>query len=362
MRLCLQAGYHRDPGNNAAISAFESEMRRRVWMFAIEYDATTAYQLGITRISNDKICDTALPSNYLDSDFSEEFMPTPRPETEMTPMLPALCYTNLATIFGKITLLSHELRFPSKAEIETLRAELDDARNRLPAQLKMIPIDQSFVDPPGLMLDRLRMELMYQRSLCILYRSFLAQAGYETERQYCLGAAEELVRQTIPLVEVSQPGGLLGSTGAVFVRRHVHDFNLAAMLLCSEIKKQSTRGSDELSARLKPVLLQACTLWNFSGVASPKARHAIRAVERFLLQDPYTTDMATEMTAVPPTESGMGVFDPSMSSDVPLIGPEAMGFVNNALPAFSLAHDPMFQDLFSYDAFQTAWPMESFAQ
>lgn len=38
LRLCHQAGYHRDPSHNAKISRFDCEMRRRVWMVVCELE------------------------------------------------------------------------------------------------------------------------------------------------------------------------------------------------------------------------------------------------------------------------------------------------------------------------------------
>jgi hypothetical protein len=35
MRLCYSGGYHRDPSRNRRISAFDCEMRRRIWMVGL---------------------------------------------------------------------------------------------------------------------------------------------------------------------------------------------------------------------------------------------------------------------------------------------------------------------------------------
>ena len=58
MRLCWLGGYHRDLGNNPAISPFDTEMRRRVWMLACEYDILTSHQVGMASLINRNMCDT----------------------------------------------------------------------------------------------------------------------------------------------------------------------------------------------------------------------------------------------------------------------------------------------------------------
>jgi hypothetical protein len=46
-RLALRMGYHRDPDNYPAISAFEGEMRRRCWAQIGMIDVLISFQLGL---------------------------------------------------------------------------------------------------------------------------------------------------------------------------------------------------------------------------------------------------------------------------------------------------------------------------
>ena len=225
MRLCFQAGYHRDPGSNSAISAFDCEMRRRVWMFACEYDILTSYQVGMTSLINRSMCDTARPANLLDSDLSMKRIPPERSSEEYTGMLMALCYSNLTDIFADVTFPAHTLTFPKTSDTKSLQDRLDISREHLPQKLKKVPIDDSFMDPPELILDRLRLEILYWKTTCILYRPYLGRQEYKREHQHCLDAAETLVRTQIPMLEAGQHGGQLSGC-TPFLRRHVHDFNL----------------------------------------------------------------------------------------------------------------------------------------
>ena len=368
MRVCLQAGYHRDPESNPAISPFACEMRRRVWMFACEYDVLTSYQLGMCSMLNWSLFDTKSPANYLDADLSTDYLSQPRPDDEYTPMKFALCYNNLAKIFGDIVRSSHQLASPSIADTASFQTRLNDLRNRFPHKLKMIPLDQSFMDPPELILDRFRLQLLHLKAVCVLYRPFV-ESGYEEESQCCLNAAGDIVRQCIPLVEAAQSGGQLAGC-AVSICRHVHDFNLAAVILCSELKRQSASPSErspkDRSVQLRPLLLRACLLWSLSGITSPKARHAIRAVQRFLQQESRMVGDYPGMTRGGLTEQqdlkadfDTGGMQPKISSEMPLATGPGNAVFDNPLAEyqapFNIEQDPMFQDIFGPPYPVQAW-------
>ena len=235
-------------------------------------------------------------------------------------------------------------------------------------------MDQSFMDPPELILDRFRLEVLHLKALCVLYRPFLGRSDSGQEHKRCLDASEELVRIAIPLVEAGLPGGQLANC-VVFIRRHVHDFNLAAMLLCSELKRQSTSGSlpghNDLADRVRPMLLQGCGLWSLSGVTSPKARHVIIAIEKFLRQDQSAAEMSallaqrastTQKDTTAPTVTSAALSgipnETSLVTDGGAPFSEALGDFQST---FNIEEDPLFQDLFGptysmTDSYQTIWP------
>lgn len=374
MRLCLLAGYHRDLGNNPAMPPFDTEMRRRVWMLACEYDILTSHQMGMASLLNRNMCDTALPSNRLDSDFSKESMPPPRPSNEYTPILFELYYSKVVTIFGEVMCAVSSTTLPSRAETDGLYNNLYNTHEELPQVLKFVPMDQSFMDPSDLILDRFRLEMLHFKVACVLYRPFLGRSGCEHENRRCLEAAESTINLSIPFVEAGQPSGQLANL-TVFTRRHVHDFSLAAMILCSELKRCSNSnniaGGMIDSNTIRHALLKACTLWILSGVTSPKERHAISAIEKFLLQDPRA--MPTGASSGANTTSNH--FD---ATDLSLTGTADFEF-NNGLPVvsetvpqlenpltdfqgtFNIEQDPLFLDLFgsaysTSGTYELSWP------
>ena len=127
----------------------------------------------------------------------------------------------------------------------------------------------------------------------------------------------------------------------------------------------------ERSMQIQRLLLQACSLWSLEGVTSPKARHAIRAIERFLLQDSKIRADFDSSTAVgsmfTTTDGTVGDF---ISSSVQPEQKSKFAFEYGTLPSdnvmgdlresFNIVQDPMFQDLFgpSYympDTLPTDW-------
>lgn len=248
------------------------------------------------------------------------------------------------------------------------------AHNTLPQILKFMPMGHNFTDPPELILDRFRLEILHMKAQCVLYRPFLGKLEFEKERKQCLEAAESAVHLLIPLVEASQPGGQLARC-KVFMRKHVHDFNLAAMLLCSELKNQSSSNNSlsnpDFTTRVRPLLLEACALWTLCGVTSPKARHAMMAIEKFLLQDQSSSGLVDSRIQVNPAvpqyyqpDLNSGDFFYNADLEVPLYdsgGPQWDIQGAQISGTFSIEQDPFFRGLFAasdaaVEGYQKVWP------
>ncbi|THZ04882.1 hypothetical protein D6C78_01663 [Aureobasidium pullulans] len=91
LRVAISAGLHRDPEllqKKTLSSAFEHEMRRRIWAFIVEWDLQTSVDRGMPPISSDIASDCGPPSNLHDTEFDEStiIMPPSRPLTESTKM------------------------------------------------------------------------------------------------------------------------------------------------------------------------------------------------------------------------------------------------------------------------------------
>src|SRR5690242_16750622 len=50
IRIALKMGYHRDGSHFPQISAYEAEMRRRIWYILVQFDIASASQVGLPRM------------------------------------------------------------------------------------------------------------------------------------------------------------------------------------------------------------------------------------------------------------------------------------------------------------------------
>lgn len=389
-RLCTQSGYHRDAAHNPAISAFQAEMRRRVWLFICEYDVLISYQRGMFSIIGKMPKDTAEPSNLFDSDFTTDVVPSARPITELTPMTNAIMYGRLIRIVGDIIWISQGFGHGNDSEIDALEQRLEQARDALPARLRHVPINESIIDPMELTLNRYRLEILYLKALCILHQQYLHDVRKKPQRQRCLEAAEKLVNHEIVLLESCLLGGRFARESAV-IRRHVHDFNLAAIILCSYLKASRTEQSSliatEIIKQWPPLLLRACALWEEVGVTSARARRALRAIKQFChhqtdtpnenpsfalennrksLENIHYDDLNGSSTSTGltgnPTASIARVAGRGLSSARDLnLAAQAQNLCVTQSGNFAIGEEVLFQDVFgssfsTQDYFQLDWP------
>ena len=119
-------------------------------------------------------------------------------------------------------------------------------------------------------------------------------------------------------------------------------------------------GLPDRSARVKPLIIKAGNLWYRSGVTSPKARHAIKAIVRSMLpaeldqRDPSRINQnarqqnlhAELMSGVrfidAPAEAQSGVDSDAMYS--------AYAAAVDVGPTFNIESDPLFQQIFGINA------------
>lgn len=332
-RLSMQVGLHQDVGDNAHLSRFQCEMRRRLWLIVRIYDIKMCYQRGVLCLINQNSFSTRPPSNLLDEDFSTEHVPMSRPSEEFTPVLSAIAYARLESVFADIILSAAASKDPSDSEISGFHQKLVATREQLPLVLRFRPLDQSLMDPADVLLSRFELELLHLKAICILYRRYVTSYDSDAtrntaERLRCLDAAEDSIQVQIALLDASHSDGQLAGTGPL-IAKYVHDFNLAAMLLCAELKHSSTAKAkssvvptDMLRAdRMRELVSRACASWNHENIASVKAQRALRAIQRFVDDRPPI--------AGPMRTGASTVVDTKGTIDFQLDMPAAMVFDDN---------------------------------
>ena len=260
-------------------------------MVACELDIWISYTLGTVIPIHHRLCDTATPANLFDTDLSPDHVPSSRSWEDYTLVQTEYFYAKIAVLFGDITLLSHAVQPPEVSEVRAMYNRLLEEKGQLPRNLVMVPLDQCFMDSPRQIVDRFRFDFAYQKAVCVLYSRSVADSigvlGCSEARERRTRAARTIVEHSISMLEAVQPGGLLAQL-KILVVRHIHDFNLAAIMLCLELKHSAiSSGAEtlrELTEDIRPNLIHACSLWNAPDIPSPKARNAIDIVLRFLRQ------------------------------------------------------------------------------
>ncbi|KAG7106385.1 rRNA-processing protein fcf1 like [Verticillium longisporum] len=154
MRLMLKLGFHRDPSKLSHITAFQGEMRRRMWHMGMTLDLLVSFHMGLPPMIHGIDSDVALPRNVLDRDFGPESkeLPPPQPMTDYTDLTYPLCKNKLMICFGHVARLAHLLTPPPYSEVLKLDSSIQEAWDAVPGFMRVRPIeDWRFVarDLPG---------------------------------------------------------------------------------------------------------------------------------------------------------------------------------------------------------------------
>ena len=232
IRLAITMGYHRDP-DMFPLSVFEKEMRRRTWSLCMQLDLLVSFQLGLPSNIQFPTWDTRPPKNLLDSDFDESSteLPPSRPESELTDALFYIAKHRLMEIFEKILRHSLDARTEGPGNPDALDAEIRCIYAALPEILRPRPMADSVVDSSSLVVTRICVDFIYQKSLCVLHRSYVTQ-GRRKSIQVCYEAAFHIVRDFTDVYVELLPGGQAETERWFLGSITWHDFLLGAISLC----------------------------------------------------------------------------------------------------------------------------------
>ncbi len=248
-RLAQRMGYHRDPtvltpGENAKISPFEAEMRRRTWIAVEAFDLMYSYQMGMPTIIHDEECDVQLPNNLLDEDFDVDtrVLPPQRPDTEITPILYFRHKSRIIHLLRRLArhaLRNDKAKYSATVELD---AEMHATHDIVPRPFRYIPIrEASFADTGYQILQRTSLEVMHLKALCILHRPFLTfqkdNPKYAFSRRACREAAMKIMELHVDTMWEIRPGGRLHTDRHLLTNLTLHDFLLAATILCLDLKE-----------------------------------------------------------------------------------------------------------------------------
>ncbi|RAL11369.1 putative C6 transcription factor [Aspergillus homomorphus CBS 101889] len=274
IRLAMRAGYHRDPKHFPEMSAFDGEMRRRVWTILRQLDILISFQVGVPRTVQEWQHDVELPRNLSDEDFDENTkeLPPSHPEEVYTLMSYTRAKSRIMNVFGRIADLAFSREPVTYDETLALDRRLDEAHDLVPVMFKLRPLSQSIADPSDIILRRYTVELLYLKSRCVLHRRYLGEdhtnLRYAYSRWVCMSSSKEILRCQADLYQETQPGGLLYRDRQFPTALQYADYLLAAMIICLELSHTRTttppvgggtsddiavvvRGSEELLSALE---------------------------------------------------------------------------------------------------------------
>jgi Fungal specific transcription factor domain len=240
LRVALKMGLHRDPSNFSFISPFEAEMRRRIWSNIYVFDVLTSFAIGLPGMIRQIQSDVLAPRNLLDTDFGPESpeLPPSRPSSELSPVSYNIAKAAIVKIFAKAADVSHSVEPPDYEEVRKLSAELDLVHDNIKPPLKFVPMQEWILDPPPVIFHREKLELIYQKSRCVLHRRSLLHPLGKAEqwsRMECVDAAMKILNHLEDIFVATQPAGQLSTMPFFFSARANDDFLLAAMILCLEL-------------------------------------------------------------------------------------------------------------------------------
>lgn len=251
LRLCLRMGYHRDPSFYRNISAFDGEIRRRVWTCVSMIDIMISFQLGLPSMVTTIITDTEPPRNLLDRDFnpSTKVLPPGRSADELTPASYARTKVGIVRIFAQAAELGHSTAPVKHEDVMRLDGELEVACDSMPALLKMPDISELVTDPPEQLMCRTNLALLVHKTRIILHRNLmlipLSQLSEEeqvrgigTSKMICTESALNVLQLHHTIHAETQPGGKLYSVKWYMGSISTHDFLLAAMVVCLVLSQQ----------------------------------------------------------------------------------------------------------------------------
>ena len=280
VKLAMRMGYHRDPSHFGNISAFDGEMRRRVWGVVLLGDVLISSQMGTPRVISDRQWDTAEPRNLNDEDLDGDTLalPPPRPEGEVTTALGVIARWRIVVVLGEIADLAACVGPVDHAEVMRLGRKLNEAEDGIPGPLK----ERDGADTPQLTLARMFIAHLVHKGQLMLHRRFLYSKSspggpdaYAQSREACLDASLRTLRMQQVLEEETAQGGRLRVLRCRVTSSMNHQFLTATMVLCSMLHRGVTLGRE---GEIVDALRRAGDIWGRRRSVSGEALKAAEAV------------------------------------------------------------------------------------
>lgn len=207
----------------------------------------------------------------------------------------------------------------------------------IPPSLRMRSLSSSFMDPPYVILNRMNIAQMYLRCLCVLHRNYLSYGrsdpSFNYSRKTCTDAALQILKYQAELHVACQPGGQFSNDRWMFSSLQLHDFLLAAMIICLDLYESSHTKSPTTSHQAQraqsteyDALKLSHDIWSSRKANSRDARRASDVLAVMLSKVPppnpssILSNTAQKLSTMPKTRTNeqhmMGTLTASSSSSL----------------------------------------------
>ncbi|KAH8669369.1 hypothetical protein BGZ61DRAFT_364340, partial [Ilyonectria robusta] len=295
IRLALRMGYHREPSRFPGITAFQCEIRRRVWCFLYVIDTISSIQMGMPRMIKDGQWDTESPRNLYDDDFDEdvESLPPSRPETEVAPMLFLQSRHKLVSIIAAVwdtnlSIADKDGSFYTKSN--HLGGLLQQTYDSFSAGLKFDNLSDCLSNTAHDIAHRLSLAILLQKGRLPLYRQHLSEWESSTcakSVDACLEAAMKLLEYHSILYAETQPDASLVPVRWILSSVVAHEFLMATTVLCTYLYRKASSlpvgiqgEDDERCIEIELALSKAREIWVTQVDRSSEARKAVDMLEK----------------------------------------------------------------------------------
>ncbi|GAB1200025.1 hypothetical protein APSETT444_009385 [Aspergillus pseudonomiae] len=209
------------------------------------HEPALTLQTGLPRVIYQGLGDFTRPRNLLDDDLDPamSILPPSRPEIETPSRITyMLMLDDMLSIANKITDITSRGTISPERTL-CLDEELKTARGRIPGSLRMPLTTKASESQTDNTLMQHTLEMIYQRSRCILHRQYLVSPritnGYEAFRWACVDAARCVLEHQCKLLQdiLRRP---CNRQRAWFGASHsVSDCLTAAMVICLDVLNES---------------------------------------------------------------------------------------------------------------------------
>lgn len=302
LRIALRMGYHRDPSHFPNISAFQGEMRRRIFVALHAMDVMLSLQVGLPRLLKDGHCDTQPPRNLEDHDFGKDTLELPpsRPESQVTLLSHFIAKHRILTVVGVIAdtvmSVSRGHGHPSALAAEKgLASRLQETYDSISDKVKLGSFEECKQYPATEILHRLSLDLMMLKGLIMLHWHHVVSnkgpMSTETDnnvlqdsdnQDYRKQAYKSCVKSALRLLDFqsfidweSRPGGALFIIRSQVSSVPAHDFSMATIVLVANMYRlvgvDDAAGSAEEREETETALRRSHAIWVTKSAVSKDA-------------------------------------------------------------------------------------------